>query len=342
MISGVARGLREAIQRDHASGHRSDSNSKPSERNLLMKTSLGNSLLPTVMVLSAAWCPLVGAQTVDNSAREVAVDPSTGGASVDTSANEVEVDPSADVIEVDTSTGEVNNSSSSPSVAPAPQPVPVQMISKMMPAETASKAKGEIRFSLVGDMMNVTGRLDGLEPSARYQLSVPPAAAGVPPEASEAATGPETSQNDGVQRNDKDPATGAPAAGPPEAGSPGAEAPAAGKPAAGKPDGTIRPGAPGAGEGTSVTGTTPPPAPAPTGGAKPGVVSGSNNISGLLGIVTADSTGGANVTLTVRSLSLTIGKEGLQGRSVTLTTVPVEGETMPVMVASGALEVAPK
>lgn len=241
---------------------------------------------------------------------------------------------------VDTSTGQVNDSSSSRSVAPPSQPVPLHLVARMTSAGTSSKAKGEVRFSLVGDMVNVTGEIEGLEPNSRYQLAVPPFPTDKKPEAGESAAEPErTPQNDGEQREDKDPETGAPAAGAPAAGTPEAGTPTADKPDAGKPDGTFRPGAPGAGEGTSVTDSPIP----PPGGAKPGVTAEAGKLSGLLGILTADSTGGAPIMLTVRSLALTTGPGGIQGRTVTLTTVPVEGAgATPVMVASGVLEALSK
>lgn len=286
--------------------------------------------LPVAAVLSAAFLPIISSvlssQTVET---DTTVDKSTTDFQVDTSARE---------IQVDTSTGQVGDSNVGRS-APPSQPVPMRMIARMAPADAAFKAKGEVRLSKVGDGMTVTGRIDGLEPNMRYQLAIPPVgsdtgpAPATPP--AEPPSEPQTPQNDGVQRNDKEPATGAPAAGAPEAGTPQSPPPQAGKPEAGKPDGEERPGAPGGGEGTSVTGT---PARTPdTGGAKPGITSGANKLSGLLGILTADSTGGTNIDLTVRSLSLTTGRDGLQGRPVTLTTIPSEGGGS-VLVASGIVE----
>lgn len=238
---------------------------------------------------------------------------------------------------VDTSTGQVNDSSSSRSVVPPSQPVPLHLVARMTSAETSIKAKGEVRFSLVGDAVNVTGKIEGLEPNTRYQLAVPPFAAAGKPETRESVAEPGIPRNDGEQREDKDPETGAPAAGAPAAGTPQAGTPTAGKPDAGKPDGTFRPGAPGSGEGTSVTESPVP----PSGGTKSGVTAEAGKLSGLLGILTADSMGGATIKLTVRSLALTTGPGGIQGRTVTLTTVPVEGAT-PVMVASGVLEALSK
>ncbi|RYD50128.1 MAG: hypothetical protein EOP85_00225 [Verrucomicrobiaceae bacterium] len=289
--------------------------------------------LPVGVILSSAFLPIissvVSSQTVDTSSREI---------QVDTSSREVLVDRSSSEIEVDTSTGEVLNSSASPST-PAPQPVPLRMSARIEPVDVTFKAKGEISLSRVGDVMTVTGKIDGLEPTARYHLAIPPVGSDsspVPAAPSEEAVSP---QNDGEQRNDKDLATGAPAAGAPQAGTPNATAPQAGQPDAGKPDGEERQGAPGAGEGTSVTGT-PLETPAPeTRDAKPGVTADANKMSGLLGIVTADSAGSANIDLTVHSLSLTAGQTGLEGRPVTLTTIPAE-EAGSVLVATGMIEAA--
>lgn len=292
--------------------------------------------LPVAVVLSAAFLPIVSSvlssQTVETDT------------TVDTSTTDFQVDTSARDIQVDTSTGQVGDSTAGRSAPPA-QPVPMRMVARMAPADAASKAKGEVRLSKVGDGMTVTGRVDGLEPNMRYQLAIPPVGSDTGPAPAappvEPPTEPQTPQNDGVQRNDKDPATGAPAAGAPEAGTPQAPPPQAGKPGAGKPDGEERPGAPGAGEGSSVTGTpakNPAPMPAPeAGGAKPGVTADANKLSGLLGIITADSAGGTNIDLKVRSLALTTGREGLQGRPVTLTTIPAEGSGS-VLVASGIVE----
>lgn len=282
--------------------------------------------LPVAMVLSAAFLPIVSSVLSSQTVEE--------NNTVDKSTTEFQVDTSARDIPVDTSTGQVGDSTAGRS-APPSQPVPMNMVARMTPADAAFKAKGEVRLSRVGDGMTVTGRIDGLEPNVRYQLAIPPVGSDTGPAPAAPTTEPETPQNDGEQRNDKDPATGAPAAGAPEAGAPQAPPPQAGKPEAGKPDGEERPGAPGGGEGTSVTGT-PTPTQA-TGGAKSGVTAGSNNLSGMLGILTADSAGGTNIDLKVRSLSLTTGREGLQGRPVTLTTIPSDGGGS-VLVASGIVE----
>ncbi|RYD23316.1 MAG: hypothetical protein EOP88_04705 [Verrucomicrobiaceae bacterium] len=288
--------------------------------------------LPVAAVLSAAFLPIISSVLSSQTVEE----PNT----VDTSTTDFQVDTSARDIAVDTSTGQVGDSNVGRSVPPA-QPVPMRMLARMAPADTASKAKGEVHLSRVGDGMTVTGRIDGLEPNRRYALAVPPIGSDTGPAKAAPSPGPaepeKTPQNDGVQRNDKDPATGAPAAGAPEAGTPQAPPPQAGKPGAGKPDGEERPGAPGAGEGTSVTGS-PTPAPVPDkGGAKPGMTADANKLSGLLGIVTTDSAGGTNIDLKVRSLALTTGQEGLPGRPVTLTTIPAEGGGS-VLVASGIVE----
>ncbi|RYD80771.1 MAG: hypothetical protein EOP84_11720 [Verrucomicrobiaceae bacterium] len=296
-------------------------------------------------VLSMALVPLTAvpliAQTVDRSSGEVEVDTSSDDGNADRSSSDVPVDRSSNEIEVDTSTGEVGNSSAAPSVVP-PQPVPVELMAQLVPAETDSKTKGGLRFSLVGDVMTAAGRIEGLKPAMRYQLAIPPATGDMAPAPAEGTTAVKTPQNDGIQRNDKDPATGAPAAGTPGAGTPQATPPAAGKPDAGKPDGSFRPGAPGAGEGSSVTGNVPSQGTRAPEEEKPASLPGAGKVSGMLGIVTADSAGTTDVSITVRSLALIAGRGGIQGRTVTLTAVPMEGETSPVLIASGVLEISGK
>lgn len=313
-----------------------------------MKT-LSPLTLSSMMVFSATLMPMIPSLAIaqsgdeitrDTSSREITRDTSSRDIQRDTSSRDIQRDTSSREIQVDTSTGEVNNSSTSPSVAPSPQPVPVEMVARLAAVEATFKTRGDIRFSLAGDMMTASGKIEGLQPGMRYQLAVLPLAGDVRPVPQQPAAPQVTPQNDGVQRNDKDPATGAPLAGAPGAGAPQAVPPQAGKPDAGQPDGTDRPGAPGTGEGTSVTGDPTSREVTPAGEKKPDIAPGSNKLSGLLGIVTADAAGTTNINLTVRSVTLTAGPGNMQGRTVTLTTVPADGDATPVLVASGTLEVS--
>ncbi|RYD42164.1 MAG: hypothetical protein EOP85_11575 [Verrucomicrobiaceae bacterium] len=298
------------------------------------------SMMMASIVLTPEFLSRSTAQSVDTSLRDVQVDTSAREIQVDTSSMDIQVDRSSLEIPIDKSTGEVNNSSSSRSVVGVTQPVPAELVAKLEPADTSFKAKGDLRFSIVGDVMTGTGRIEGLEPNSRYQLSISPMPAEVKPDPQPpAASASVTPQTDGIQRNDKDPATGGPLAGTPQAGSPQASPPQAGKPDAGQPDGQDRQGAPGGGEGTSVTGGPAIRNTVPAEQAKPQPVPESNKITGLLGVVTADAQGTSDVNLNIRSVTLTAGKGEIQGRSVTLTTAPMDGAPAPVMVASGILEV---
>lgn len=206
---------------------------------------------------------------------------------------------------VDTSTGQASGSSTPDSTVRPVNPAPVRLVARMTPAEADFKVRGDVDFSLAGDALNVSGRIDGLEPNMRYQLAVPPGGASEKPEVAPTPDAPQP---------------------------PGAGTPDAGRPDAGKPDGTTRPGAAGSGtQVTSVSGTR---------SSSDGNPGGSTQVSGALGILTADATGGANVSLTVRSMALTTGPGGIRGRMVTLHSIPAPGAgATPVLVASGALEV---
>jgi hypothetical protein len=222
---------------------------------------------------------------------------------------------------VDTSTGEVGNSSASASTPPPENPAPTRLVARLVPAGPDFKAQGELSFTMAG--LNVSGRIEGLEPNTRYQLTIHPA---VP------ALGPAAAQPPGNTENPP------PAAGTPAAGEPNAGGPDAGRPQAGQPDGTDRPGPGGGGtQGTGVSGTR-----APSGADARQSAADITKTSGVLGILTADAKGGANVNLTVRSMVLTTGPDGLQGRAAILTTVPPAAGTAPVIVATGMIVIPGK
>ncbi len=233
--------------------------------------------------------------------------------------------PMAHAQTVDTSTGEVGNSSTSASTAPPANPAPTKLVARMEPASPDLKARGEVTFSLAGDGLNVVGRIDGLEANMRYQLAVPPSASVEPPKTEGPVDEGETDEDGATGKQTEEPIS-------PSAGTPDAGGPAAGPPEAGKPDGSFRPGAPGSGtEGTSASRTR-----ASSDGKDESAAEA--KLSGALGTLTADAGGGANINLTVRSLTLTTGPDGLQGRTVTLTWMPAGGtESEPTIVARGEL-----
>ncbi len=185
----------------------------------------------------------------------------------------------------------------------------------MVPMDQDSKMSGDVQFSLIGDAVNVTGQIEGLEPNKRYQLQID-----MPAPAAE-------------ERQDKAP-DGSPAAGAPAAGAPIAPAPAAGTPAAGKPDGTSRPGAPGAGtSGTSGSGSRDAQTEASD---REAFVSGGS--TGDLGTMTTDSTGSMNVSAVLRNADLTAGPMGILGRTVGIMPVAESGSTSaPAPIATGVI-----
>lgn len=209
---------------------------------------------------------------------------------------------------IDTSTGTILDSSSSPS-ASVESTTPKSLAAVLGPAKDGSKVKGIVRFSMAGDAVNVSGRVDGLEPNKSYRLAIELPVAPPPPVA-------------------KDPSE----AGPPDAGAPQAGQPTAPPPAAGKPDGTERPGAPGAGtEGSPDSGTN---ETSPGENAKPSPLP-----AGDLGVLTADSAGGANVNTLLRNVTLGSGATAILGQTVTVTPIPEAGdETKPGPVADGRIE----
>ncbi|MEO5914099.1 MAG: hypothetical protein ABIS50_07695 [Luteolibacter sp.] len=217
---------------------------------------------------------------------------------------------------VDRSTGTVLDSSASPSVPPNPNPPPRKLVAVLHTIVPDSKPSGDLSFSISGDAINVNGRVEGLEPGKSYQLVMPlpednpvsgnPAAAAEPP--SEA---------------------GPPDSGQPHAGAPSALPPAAGTPDAGKPDGELRPGAPGHGEGTSVTGNRPlkkPAADTPTPGS-----------DRILQSFTADTNGSSNVSATLRIPASDAGLDSILGRTLLLMRPAQGDQTEPSLIATGTV-----
>ncbi len=49
---------------------------------------------------------------------------------------------------------------------------PTRLIANLTPADAGSEVKGGISFGLAGDVLVVSGRLDGLDPNKRYRLCV--------------------------------------------------------------------------------------------------------------------------------------------------------------------------
>ncbi len=49
---------------------------------------------------------------------------------------------------------------------------PVRLIAALIPVEAGSEVKGSIRFGVAGEMLEVLGRIDGLDPNKRYRLCV--------------------------------------------------------------------------------------------------------------------------------------------------------------------------
>lgn len=220
---------------------------------------------------------------------------------------------------VDTSTGTVLDSSAAPSAAVDPS-VPTRLAAEIAPSKDDSKVKGIVRFSLAGDAVNVSGRLDGLEANQRYRIAIQLPAAVTP------STGSETSPSQ----------AGQPDAGAPEAGQPVAPQPAAGTPAAGKPDGTSRPGASGAGtQGSTNSGSR------RDNAADNETAETTAKAAGDLGTLVADAAGGANINTTLRNATLTTGVTAIIGQTVTISPAPDTDAGEPTEpVAEGKIEAA--
>ena len=164
------------------------------------------------------------------------------------------------------------------------------------------EAKGNLKFSMAGDAVNVSGRLEGLEGGERYQLGIHGSG---PPASPAAAAAP---MNEGT-----------PNAGTPQAPQPNAGTPQAPQPNAGQPDGQERPGPAGAGTtGSAVAGGGTPPAQ----GATRALASGEN-----FAVVTTDATGSVNVNALLRNVDVDGGLQAITGHTVVLRKI---GGTGPI------------
>lgn len=226
---------------------------------------------------------------------------------------------------IDTSTGEVGNSATSRSRVPPENPAPTSLKTKLVPVESGSKITGEVVFSVGGDFLNVSGRVDGLEPMMRYLLSVPsgPAVANQEPVAAKDAPGGNASET--AER---------PIAGELNEAAPTPASPTPANPKLADP-GESDSRAPTAGGGTQITrvsGQSESDA-IEAGAEVPETTTG----SGVVGVLTADAKGGANINLSFRDATLT-GSNGIMGRMVVVSSVPpTGGEGESRAVASGKL-----
>ena len=191
---------------------------------------------------------------------------------------------------VDTSTGTLLDSNSASSSAPrSPAPV-TKLRAAMVPMNADSETIGNVHFSLIGDAVNVTGQLQGLQPNQRYHLQIDMPA---PAPAERAAA-----VNDG----------------PSAAGTPVAATSAAGTPNAGKPDGNQRPG--------SLATGSPQTEPAAN-----GAPSLTRSPAADLGTASADSTGALTISAVLRNVDFTAGPAGILGRTVGIMPVSESGPT---------------
>lgn len=186
-----------------------------------------------------------------------------------------------------------------------------KLTAEIVPVVENSKIKGMLSFSVAGDSVSVSGRIEGLEPLKKYQVTMNPGANPVV-----AAKKP--------AENAAQPPRAVPNTGP---------KPGPGLPDAGPPDGTSRPGAPGG--GSSGTGTSSEPS-ANSKSAQKEVIDSMANED--LGMITADSTGSANVNKTVRDKVLAAGPNGVQGWLIRVTLEPADGSfTGNPLVATGTV-----
>lgn len=231
---------------------------------------------------------------------------------------------------IDTSTGEVGNSATSRSRVPPENPAPTSLKTKLVPVEDGSKITGEVVFSVAGDVLNVSGRVDGLEPMMRYLLSVPsgPALANQEPVAAKDAPGGKASE-----------AAERPIAGELNEASPTPASPTPASPTPANPrlatPGGVDSRAPTGGGGTQSAGMTGQNKSNATkaGAEVPEIATG----SGVVGVLTADAKGGTNINLSLRDTTLT-GSNEIMGRMVLVASVPpTGGEGESKVVASGRL-----
>ncbi len=187
---------------------------------------------------------------------------------------------------------------------------PRKMTAALAPAGEDGKAKGSVEFARMGDTINVTGRVEGLEPMKTYLMAIDPAVsqpggARIPPPSN----------------------AGMPDAGQPNAGTPKAPPSQAGTPDAGQPNGEIR--STGADTIPSATGVT------DTADSDPAATFPAGDIAGKIKLVT-DSTGGVNINSTLRNVGT--GADGLLDRMVTIEGPA--GTGMGTKVATGKITAA--
>lgn len=197
------------------------------------------------------------------------------------------------------------------------------------------EVNGQVDFGLAGDLLNVTGRIEGLTPLRKYRLTV--MAAQEPKktsekEAAEPAEDPAGTFNQpgriGVPIK---PLTSSPDSGSPQAPKPNAGMPNAGQPQAPQPNA----GMPNAGQ---------PQAPQPNAGMPDGEDAQIALLAGGAGmkdvtIVTADPNGSANLNASLRDMPLSKGPDGLIGKMLVVELMPEEAATeVPRRVAQGTVQ----
>ncbi|MEO5716520.1 MAG: hypothetical protein ABIT37_23785 [Luteolibacter sp.] len=225
--------------------------------------------------------------------------------------------PTASAQTEDHSTGTISDSSTSPSAPPDPNRHPGKLVAALRSTTPDATPRGEVSFSLSGNAINVNGRIEGLEPGKSYQLILP-----FPRETQ--------SPNSPADSGKRPSEAGPPDSGRPHAGAPETAPPAAGIPDAGKPDGQSRSGAPGTGEGTSVTGNR-------------GLKKTAEDVTSLssdriLQTFTADAKGASNVSATLRLPDSANGLDSLVGSKLLLMRPAQAGQPeQPALVANGTV-----
>lgn len=195
---------------------------------------------------------------------------------------------------------------------PAPETPPV--IATLQPMLEGSDLRGTLTFRNIANLVSITGRIEGLEPSRRYRLEITPSI-----ESDRDTTPPQPPLSAGQ------PNAGAPKAGPPVAG-----APVQGAPSAGTPRGQTNP--------ASQSGNTAAAAAAPDEqGLESTGLEGADAIpfdegqqppmpTSTIVVVTADPQGSTNINTSMKEAPLDDSPRSIVGRTITLRIEAANGQ----------------
>lgn len=199
---------------------------------------------------------------------------------------------------------------------PPPSPEKPPIIATLQPMLEGSELRGTLTFTNVSNLVSVTGRIEGLEPSRRYRLEITPSIG---------------SESEGSASTSPPPlAAGQPSAGAPKAGPPVAGAPVNGTPSAGAPRGETNPAS---NSGNTFAAATSP----DEQGLESAGLEGADAIpfdegqqppmpTGTIVTVTADPQGSTNVNTSIKEAPLDDSSGSIVGRTITLRIEGANGQ----------------